>query len=237
MADRTFLRWGGAAAVIGGVLALVGNALHPRWTDVEDVELYRNIADSGVWKADHLLLVVALVLTVAGTVAIARSLHDGAGDTLARYGLLATVVGGAIALANISVDGYAARIAAENFAGASAQDQVGAFWASNAIDHISTAMFNVWTMVLLGISPLLLGMAALRSKRYPAWLAWAATAGGAVCTVVGFWGLGTSDQDMLVIPFVVGSVLVTLWILGAGWMLWQQPEPEPAAARGEALAA
>ena len=237
MADRSFLRWGGLAAVVGGVLALVGNALHPRWTDVEDVELYRKVADSGVWKADHLILVVALVLTVAGTVAIARSLHDGAGDTLARYGLLATVVGGAIALANIGLDGYAYRVAAENFAAANSQDQVGAFWATNAVDHISTAMFNVWTMVLLGISPLLLGMAAMRSGRYPTWLAWAATAGGAVCSVVGFWGLGTSDQDMLVIPFVVGSVLVTLWILGAGWMLWQQPEPDRAEPRRQAAAA
>jgi hypothetical protein len=177
------------------------------------------------------------VLTVGGTVAIARSLHDGPGDTYARYGLLATVVGGAIALASISVDGYAARTAAENFAGASAQDQVGAFWAANAIDQLSTAIFNVWTMVLLGVSPLLLGMAAVRSKRYPAWVALAAVAGGAVCTVVGLWGLGTTDQEMFQIPFLVGSLLVTLWILAAGWMLWQQPEPDRAATRGQALAA
>ena len=237
MADRSFFRVGGAAAVLGGVLALVGNVLHPRWTDLDDVELYGKIADNGVWKADHLILVVALVLTVGGTIAIARSLHDGPGDTYARYGLLATAVGGAIALANIGIDGYSARIAAENFVGANAQDQVGAFWAANAIDHISTAMFNIWTMVLLGVSPLMLGMAAIRSKRYPAWVALAAVAGGAVCTVVGLWGLGTRDQEMFQIPFLVGSVLVTLWILAAGWMLWQQPEPDTVQSQGQRLAA
>lgn len=237
MADRSFLHWGGLAAVLGGVLALVGNALHPRWTDVEDTELYRNVADSGVWKFDHLLLMVALVLTTAGSVAIARSLHDGDGDTLARYGLLATVVGGAIALTGIGLDTYAYRAAAENFVGATEQDQVGAFWAVNAVDHVSTALFNVFTFVLLGVSPLLLGMAAIRSRRYPAWLGWAATAGGAVCTVVGLWGLGTRDQDMLVLPFIVGSVLVTLWILGAGWMLWQAPDPDRAQPREQARAA
>ena len=237
MADRSFLRMGGAAAVLGGVLALIGNVLHPRWTDVDDVELYRNIADSGIWKLDHLILVVALILTTAGSVAIARSLHGGADDALARYGLLATVVGGAIALTNIALDSYAYRTAAENFAEAIPQDRIGAFWAANAIDHISTAAFHMWTIVLLGVSPLMLGAAAIRSRRFPAWVGWAGAAGGLVCTGVGFFGLVTSDQDMLVVPFLVGSVLVTLWILAAGWMLWQQPQPDRADAQGERLAA
>lgn len=237
MADRSFLRWGGLAAVVGGVLALVGNVLHPRWTDMDDVERYRELADSGIWKVDHLLLVVALLLTTAGTVAIARSLEGRDGDALAQYGRIATVVGGAISLAAIGLDAYAYRVAAENFVGAIPQDQVASFWAVNAIDHVSTALFNVFTLVLLGVAPLLIGLAAMRSRRYPAWVAWAATVGGAVCFVVGLWGLGTTDQDMLVIPFLVGSLLVTLFILAAGWMLWQQPDADRAEPRRQAAAA
>jgi hypothetical protein len=237
MADRSFLRTGGAAAVLGGVLALVGNALHPRWTDVEDVELYRNIADSGIWKADHLVLVVALVFTVGGVVAIARSMEGAEGDGLARYGLLATVVGGAIALANISLDGYAMRAAAENFVNATDQDRVSAFWAVNAIDKIGSGMFSMWTLILLGVSPVLLGAAALRTRRFASWIGWAAVVGGVVCVGVGLAGLADVDADSLVIPFLVGSVLVTLWVLGAGWMLWQQPDPDRADTQGQRLAA
>ena len=222
MPDRSYLRMGGAMAVLGGVLALVGNVLHPRWSDVDDVELYTNIADSGIWKADHLILVVALIFTTAGIVAVARALEGGDGDALARYGLLATVIGGSVAIANISVDGYAMRAAAENFVDAIPQDRSGAFWAVNAVDNVSSAMFSVWTLVLLGVSPLLLGLAAIRSGRIAAWIGWAAVLGGVVSGGVGLAGLADVDPDSLIIPFLVGSMLVTVWVLGAGWTVWQQ---------------
>lgn len=213
-------------AVIGGVLALVGNVLHPRWSDIDDVELYTKIADSGIWNADHLILVVALIFTTAGIVAVARSLEDGEGDTLARYGLLATVVGGAIAIGNISIDGYAMRAAAENFADAIPQDRNAAFWAVNAIDNVSSAMFSVWTLVLLGVSPFLLGLAAIRSGRIASWLGGAAVLGGVVSAGVGLAGLADVDGDSLLIPFLVGSLLVTVWVLGAGWTVWQRASAE-----------
>jgi hypothetical protein len=221
---------GGAAAALGGVLALIGNLAHPRWTDIEDVELYEKIADSGIWVADHLILVVALVLITLGGTALARSLEGGEGHALARYGLVATVVGGAIFLADISLDAFAFRQAAENFAGAAQQDRVGAFWAANAIDHVSTAMFHMATVVSIGVSPLLLGMAAIRNGRYPAALAWTAVVGGAAGILTGMAGLGGAEGDDLMIPFLVASLLVTIWIIGAGTVLWRTPERESVSA-------
>ena len=44
MNDRSFLRLGAAAAVVGALLALAGNLLHPRFGDIADVDLYRKIA-------------------------------------------------------------------------------------------------------------------------------------------------------------------------------------------------
>src|SRR5687767_13226891 len=134
MEDRSYFRMGGMAAVIGGLLALVGNVLHPRFGDEPDTEVYAKIADSGIWKLDHLILIVGIVLVIAGTVAIARSLDDGSTSALARYGLLAAVLGGAVALVSISLDAFAYRAAAEAFVGATEVDRVGAFWAVNAID-------------------------------------------------------------------------------------------------------
>src|SRR3954471_11376004 len=84
--DRTFYRWGGAAAVVGGVLALLGNLMAPRWTDIDDVERYRKIADSGIWRIDALILVFAIILVTVGTVAVAKSLEGGGADGLAGYG-------------------------------------------------------------------------------------------------------------------------------------------------------
>jgi hypothetical protein len=227
--ERSALRLGAAAAVVGGVLGLVGNLAHPRWTDVEDAELYEKIADSSIWVADHLLLVVAISLLVGGVTALARSMEGGPGHALARYGLVATVVGGAVLLADISVDAFAMREAAENFANASQQDRVGAFWAANAIENVSGAMFNMGTIVFIGVSPLLLGMAAVRTGRYPAALAWMAIVGGAAGILTGMAGLGGAEGDDLLVPFLVASLLVTIWVIGAGWHLWRTVEREPAA--------
>ena len=237
MADRSFFRVGGAAAVVGGVLALVGNLLAPRWTDIDDAERYRKVADSGIWRADMFILVVAIILITAGTVAVARSLEGGGSDALAAYGRLAAVVGASIALMDFAITASAFKDSADAFASATRQDQVSAFWATNAIDHVLGAMFSAWTIVLLGVSPLLLGAAALRTKRYPAWLGWAAIVGGLICLGIGFAGLTTTDGDSLVIPFAIGSVLVTVWGLGAGWMLWQQPEPDRTTPKRDAMAA
>jgi len=225
--ERSALRMGAGAAAAGGVLAMVGNLLHPRWTDIDDDELYENIADSGIWVVDHLVLVVALVLTVGGVTALARSMEVGTGHALARYGLLATVVGGAVAIADVSLDATAMRQAAENFAEASPQDRVGASWAANAVDQVGTAMFHMWTVVLLGVSPILLGMAAVRTGRYPAWMAWAAIVGGVAAVLTGMAGLAGAEGDDLTLPFLAGSLLVTVWVIGAGVHLWRTVEREP----------
>jgi hypothetical protein len=224
--DRSFYRLGALAAVVGGGLALVGNLLAPRWTDIDDVERYRKIADSGIWRLDGLILVVAIILVTAGAVAIAKSMEGGGADGLAGYGRLATVVGAPLALLDFGLTTSAIKDQADVFAHAPKQDVVGAFWATNSLDHTLTALFNTWSVLVLGIAPLLLGAAALRTKRYPAWLGYVAVVGGLVCTATGLIGLMTDDQDPLVIPFAIGSVLVTIWGLGAGWVLWQRQDTQ-----------
>lgn len=237
MGNRSVLRAGGAAAVLGGVLAMVGNLLAPRWTNIDDPERYRKIADSGVWRADGVILVFAGILIVAGTVAIAKSLEGGGSDALAYYAKVAAVVGGSIALLDFAMTASAIKDSAEAFASANAQNQVSAFWATNALDHTLTSVFNLWSILLLGISPLLLGVAVLRTRRYATWLAWAAMAGGVLCLGTGTVGLTRTDQDPLVIPFAIGSVLVTIWALGAGWTLWQHNGTHPATPARETAAA
>jgi hypothetical protein len=46
-----------------------------------------------------------------------------------------------------------------------------------------------------------------------------------------------SDTDALVIPFAIGSVLVTVWALGAGWTLWKQSGTSPDSATHQAARA
>jgi len=227
MVDRDYLRAGGAAGVVGGVLGIVGNLLHPRYSHLDDVDIYRRTAASERFRIADLLILVALLLVIAGFVAVARGLSRGRGATLARMGGDAALVGGAIAIASIALDMYGLKQAAETFAKAAPADRVGAFWATNAVDRINTGALGAWTIVFLGVAPLLIGGAALAARQRPVWVSLSGAVGGALCVVVGFINLSRQDQSSTEIPFLVGSLLVTGWIIAAGIGLWRvAPSPD-----------
>jgi hypothetical protein len=157
-------RAGGGAAIAGGLLALAGNLMHPRYGDDEDFEIYRKIAVSDRYLVSDYLLIAALILVIAGFVAVAR--HSG--DSWAGHGRLAALVGGAIAIAQVGLELFAFKHQTEVFAGARAEDLNGSFWAANAVDHVNTALFNTWTLVFLGIAPVFIAISALRTRRFVA---------------------------------------------------------------------
>jgi hypothetical protein len=216
------VRVGGGAAIVGGVLALAGNLLHPRYGDEEDFEIYRKIAESDRYLVADYILVFALLLLVAGIVAVARACGDGGWAT---HGRLAAVVGGTIAVAQFGVETFAFKHQAEVFARAQAEDQNGSFWAANTLDHLNSALFDTWTLVFLGIAPILIAVAALLTRRFAPWISVLALVGGIVCAFVGAVNLGLDDQSTLDIAFLVGSLLVTVWAIAVGWVLFRHATP------------
>src|SRR5207248_6841305 len=102
---------------------------------------------------------------------------------------------------------------------------VSAFGATNAMDHLSSAMFAIWTLVLLGIAPVLIAAAFMRSRGLGSLastrLGAVGAIGGLVCMVVGVGSLLHGDQSAFDIPFAIGSVLVTIWVIGTGVVLWR----------------
>ena len=143
---------------------------------------------------------------------------------LSEYGRLATLVGGTIAIAQFGVETYGLKQQAAVFAGAQATDVQGALWATNAVDRLNTAMFNTWTIVFLGLAPLLLGLAVLRMRRFPNWLGVLGAVGGAVCLVIGCVNLAREDQTSTQTPFLIGSLLVTAWLFCAGALMLRLPD-------------
>jgi hypothetical protein len=88
-------------------------------------------------------------------------------------------------------------------------------------------MFNMATVTFIGVSPLLLGIAAIRSGRYPAALGVIAVLGGTAGILTGLAGLGGAEGDDLTIPFLAASLLVTIWAIGAGVVLLRTADREP----------
>src|SRR3954454_11365267 len=99
----------GRLAVVGGVLALIGNLLHPRFDQDENVDVYRAVAKSSTLVPPNLILILAFLATIVGVASIGASLYAGPGRDLARLGSAAAIVGGTIALANIGIETFAFR--------------------------------------------------------------------------------------------------------------------------------
>lgn len=215
---------GSALAIAGGVVALVGNLLAPRFDQDDNVEVYRAVADNGRLVPSSLILILAFLLTTAGIIAIASSMRGGPGNDAAWLGTGAVAAGGAIALAQLGVELFAYRQLARVFAGSDGQNQQGAFWATTAVDKINSGLFSTWTMLFLGLAPALIGVAMMQSRAFPSWLAGLGVVGGLICLFVGVNNLVTEDQTAMDIPFLVGSLLVTVWLLAGGVLLRRDRE-------------
>ena len=224
MSDIGMRRVVGLTAIAGGVVALVGNLVHPRYSG-DDVDVYRSIASSSLVRTADVFIIFAFILVAAALVGFARIWGSrGRTTLLGYYGSMAAVAGAALGLAGIAIDLFAYKEQAEQFVRADGRNIVSAFWATNAIDHINSAMLDITTLVLLGLAPLLIASAQLLERANAPRLSLTGVAGGAVCVVVGVVGLLIRDQSNINIPFLVGSLLVTVWVLATGVHLLQTPD-------------
>ena len=226
----TIVRVSAVAAVAGAVLALIGNLIHPRSGDDSDFEVYNRFAHSGSLRAADLILIVALILLTVAVVGIARTLEGTELEVFARIGALFGIVGGTIAIAQLGLESFAYRLQTQVFEGARPADVRSAFWAANAVDHVSSGLFITWTLVFLGIAPFVLGLGMARSAQWPTWIGVLGGLGGAVCAVVAAILFVQTDAGSQDVVFLVGSLLVTAWFLCAGVWLLRQPAHEAAAA-------
>lgn len=209
-------------AIGAAVLALIGNGLSPRMSG-DDVPVYHQVANSTRFTVAAAIVLVALMLVTAAFVALGRPGTAGLIEPIRHGAVAAALVGGTIALAQAALQLSAYRQQAKAFDGANSHNVVSAFWATNAIDHVSAALFALWTLVLLGVAPMLLGVAQMR-ERVAARLGIAAIGGGAICLMVGIADLLVADQSSFDVPFAVGSAVVTLWLLATGVLMLRRPQ-------------
>jgi hypothetical protein len=214
---------GSGLAISGAIVALIGNLLAPRFDEDTQSEVYRAVAASDRLVPSFLILILAFLLTTAGVVAIAASMRGGAGNDAAWLGSAAVAAGGAIAIAQLAIATFGYRQLAEIYVGADNENQEGAFWATSAADHVNTSLFSAWTILFLGLGPILIGIAMAQSRAFPTWLAGIGVVGGVICLFVGVSNLVREDQSALDLVFLIGSLLVTAWLLAAGVLLRREP--------------
>jgi|SRR5215207_5004746 len=214
--DVWVVRLGAWAGIVGSLLAMVGNLLHPATPTGDPEGVARTIADSGSWVPVHLVIVVGLILILGGLVAIARSIQEGMGGALARLGLVAAVAGAAVGVIVVIVDGVAAKHLAEAWAQAPPEEAAAALRVVMGEEAINFALAALFNILFAGVTFILLGLAVALGGEHPPGPAWAVVVAGVGSILVGlvqaYQGESVAFTRLATIVF---PTVITLWV---AWM-------------------
>ena len=219
-------RIGSVAGMVGALLAMVGNLLHPA-TPIGDPEgVARTIAESPTWVPVHLVIVAGLILILGGLVAISRSIENGLPGALARLGSVAAVAGVTVGVVLVIVDGVAAKHLAEAWEAAPPEEQAAALRVVLAEETINFALAALFNILFAGITFLLLGLAVVLGGDHPRWPGWMVVAAGAGSVPVGLVQAYTGES----VPFtriatIIFPTIITLWVAWTNVLLLRRPRP------------
>lgn len=221
--DRSVLRLGGAAAVMGSVVGMVGNLVHPV-TPIGDPEGVADvIAGSDGWVPIHLAIVLGIALMAGGLVAIRHAIQDGIGGVFARFGLVAGIIGATIGLVLVVLDGVAARQLAQEWAVAPAGEREVALALVHANETINFALASLFNFVFAAATFILFGLAVAASRRFPRWLGWVAVAAGVLSAAAGTIQASVGEPtEASRILTIIGPSVITAWLLVMGILLLRE---------------
>lgn len=215
--DRSLLSIGGWAAIVGSLLGMVGNLIHPV-TPLDDPEgVARVIADSEGWVPIHLTIVLGIVLMLGGLVALGHTIRDGIAGAFARLGLVAAIVGAGIGLILVILDGVAARQLAQGWASAPPDGRATALSLVHANETLNFALASLFNLLFAAATFMLFGLAVILSPRYRSWIGWVALLAGILSLVAGTIQAGTGEPSGASRWLtIVGPTVITLWLFGIG---------------------
>src|SRR5919106_4683878 len=218
--DRWVYLLGGVAAIVGSLMGMVGNLIHPV-TPLDDPEgVARVIAESDAWTAIHLVIVFGITLMLGGLVALYQSIRDSRAGALARLGLASGIVGIAIGVVLVILDGVGAKQLADEWAIAPQDERATALRIVLANETINFALASSFNIVFAGATFILFGLAVAFSGVYEQWLGWVVVVAGIVSVGAGliqaFSGQPTMASRVLTI---IGPTGITLWLLVIGVLL------------------
>jgi hypothetical protein len=218
--ERWVYMLGGVAAIVGSLMGMVGNLIHPATPLADPDGVARVIAESDAWTVIHLVIVFGIVLMLGGLVALYQSIRGGVADALARLGLAAAIVGIAIGVVLVILDGVAAKQLADGWAIAPQEERTIALRIVLANETINFALASSFNIVFAGATFILFGMAVAFSEVYRQWLGWVVVVAGIVSVGAGliqaFAGEPTTASRVLTI---IGPTVITLWVLVIGVLL------------------
>jgi hypothetical protein len=208
--DRTVLRVGAWAAIVGGVLGIVVNAFNPLRPDAEALgDPFAPLdaaATSGSWKVVQIGVLVAFLFFLAAFYAITRSIAGNPARAWASLGLGAVFLGITLSVAAFAV-----------YAGLpSAVEELGVDSLVGVV-VVAGGLLTGSQIILFGVAGLLYAVAIVSSEAYPTWLGWVVGAGGAVGLVSGFMDAfagPTVATNFVLFPISSGLLILSVMYIG-----------------------
>ncbi|MGD9891015.1 MAG: DUF4386 family protein [Dehalococcoidia bacterium] len=230
---QTLLRIGAAGAVLGTIFQVAaGSGSGSRPDSSDAAEVLRWLADQPgwYWPSVYFGFIFGALFWVGAFVAIAATLRQGPGWALSRLAVAAAIAGVAMHIVDGSISGVGLRLVADDWAAASGAEQAAVLRDGETLLAILEGTWASVIMVYHGLPFILMGLAVVFSQRYPAWLGWVGVAGGAGSLIAGVTMFAT--EDVSPVFFIAGALVISLFMLIAGILLWGLAvESAPAASR------
>ena len=221
--EARIIRIGSVGGIVGSLLAMVGNLLHPAPPIGDPEGVARTIAESEIWVPVHLVIVLGLILMLGGLVAIARSIEGGLPGALAQLGSVAAVAGVTVGVVLVIVDGVAAKHLAEAWEAAPPEERAVALRVVLAEETINFALAALFNLLFAGVTFILFGLAVAWSGAYPRWLGWIVVVAGIGSVPVGLVQAYTGESVSFTrIATIIFPTIITLWVVGMSVLVFRQ---------------
>jgi Domain of unknown function (DUF4386) len=212
----------GALFISGAIIGLVGNGLHPHTADLDGAATVHAIAGNDAWVAIHLAIIVAILLVIGGLVGLAEEMTGTPGEPLARLGLAAALLGGAVVTVSSAIDGFVMKALSVASISATGTDGALALPISVAVKDVDFGIWSIGMLAFFGVAFACFGGAVVASRRYSGWFGWIAIVGAAGSAVAASLQIAAGGEvQPAEILFFASSLLLTLWSLALGILMWR----------------
>ena len=212
----------GALFISGAIIGLAGNGLHPHTADLAGAATVQAIAGNGAWVAIHLAIIVAILLVIGGLVGLAEEMTGTPGEPLARLGLVAAVLGGAVVTVSSAIDGFVMKALSDASVRATGTDGALALRISVAVKGVDFGIWSIGMLAFFGVAFACFGGAVIAGRHYPGWFGGIAIVGATGSAIAALLQIAASGEVQAAETiFFASSLLLTLWALALGILMWR----------------
>jgi hypothetical protein len=181
------------------------------------------IAQSDEWTLIHLVIVAGVIAMLVGLVGLRNLLpREGKAGGLAQLGLHFAVVGTAMGLATVILDGVAAKQLADEWSVTPLADREVALRIVSANETVNFALAGIFNATFAGLPFVAFGLAIVVSRVLWAWFGWVAVVAGVGSVVAGVIQAVTGRPTVAsLILTILGPSIIALWMLALGVHMWR----------------